>query len=218
MDKFMLRVDEISTFVGKAAAWLVVLLMLMVFTDVVRRYAFNSPSAWIGELSVMAYGTLFMMCGAYTLAQNGHVRGDFLYGSMKPRTQATLDLILYITFFLPGITALVYAGYTYAADSWAIHEQTFNADPLPLYPFKTIIPLAGLIVLMQGVAEIIRCVVCIRTGEWTPRLKDADEIDVVEQQLASSTYVDEAARDEAIAKAKQIEESAHQRATGGGQR
>ena len=112
MDKFMLTVDEIITFVGKAAAWLVVLLMLMVFTDVVRRYVFNSPSAWIGELSVMAYGTLFMMCGAYTLAQNGHVRGDFLYGSMKPRTQATLDLILYITFFLPGIAALVYAGYT----------------------------------------------------------------------------------------------------------
>ncbi|MEI7565756.1 MAG: TRAP transporter small permease subunit, partial [Burkholderiaceae bacterium] len=94
MNKFMLRVDEISTFVGKAASWLIILLMLMVCTDVVRRYALNSPSAWIGELSVMAYGTLFMMCGAYTLAQNGHVRGDFLYGSMKPRTQATLDLIL----------------------------------------------------------------------------------------------------------------------------
>ena len=168
--------------------------------------------------SDLMYGTLYMMGGAYTLCQDGHVRGDFFYGSAKPRTQATLDLVLYILFFFPGVIALTYAGWSYAGDSWAIREQTFNADPLPLYPFKTIIPLAGLIVLMQGVAEVIRCVVCIRTGEWTPRLKDADEIDVVEQQLASSTYVDEAARDEAIAKAKQIEESAHQRASGGGQR
>ena len=210
--------DRISTWVGKTFAWLIVALMLLVVVEVFKRYALNAPTAWIFDASNMMYGTLFMMGGAYTLCQDGHVRGDFFYGSAKPRTQATLDLVLYLVFFFPGIIALTYAGYTYAADSWAIHEQTFNADPLPLYPFKTIIPLAGLIVLMQGVAEIIRCVVCIRTGEWTPRLKDADEIDVVEQQLASSTYVDEAARDEAIAKAKQIEESAHQRATGGGQR
>jgi len=100
---------------------------------------------------------------------------------------------------------LTYAGWTYAADSWIIKEQTFNADPLPLYPFKAIIPLAGLIVLVQGLAEILRCIVCIRTGEWTPRLKDADEIDVVEQQLSSSVYVDDEARKQAIANAKQIE-------------
>jgi TRAP-type mannitol/chloroaromatic compound transport system permease small subunit len=212
MDKFMLRVDEISTFVGKAAAWLVVLLMLMVFTDVVRRYAFNSPSAWIGELSVMAYGTLFMMCGAYTLAQNGHVRGDFLYGSMKPRTQATLDLILYITFFLPGIAALVYAGYTYAAESWRIGEHTTQiANGPPLYPFKTIIPVAGAFVLLQGVVEIMRCVICLKTGEWPERLKDAEEIDVIEQQLASSTHVDDEARQLAIKNAKSIDEAAHHR-------
>ncbi|QWD99952.1 TRAP transporter small permease subunit [Polynucleobacter sp. JS-Mosq-20-D10] len=212
MDKFMLRVDEISTFVGKAAAWLVVLLMLMVFTDVVRRYAFNSPSAWIGELSVMAYGTLFMMCGAYTLAQNGHVRGDFLYGSMKPRTQATLDLILYITFFLPGIAALVYAGYTYAAESWRIGEHTTQiANGPPLYPFKTIIPVAGAFVLLQGVVEIMRCVICLKTGEWPERLKDAEEIDVIEQQLASSTHVDDEARQLAIKNAKSIDEAAHNR-------
>ena len=215
MDKFMLRVDEISTFVGKAAAWLVVVLMLMVFTDVVRRYAFNSPSAWIGELSVMAYGTLFMMCGAYTLAQNGHVRGDFLYGSMKPRTQATLDLILYITFFLPGIAALIYAGYTYAAESWRIGEHTTQiANGPPLYPFKTIIPIAGAFVMLQGVVEILRCVVCLKTGEWPERLKDAEEIDVVEQQLQASTYVDEESKNMAIASAKTIDEMAHQRIGG----
>ena len=210
--------DRISTWVGKAFAWLIVALMLMVVIEVFKRYALNAPTAWIFDASNMMYGTLFMMGGAYTLSQGGHVRGDFFYGSAKPRTQASLDLVLYVIFFFPGVIALTYAGYTYAADSWAIHEQTFNADPLPLYPFKTVIPVAGAIVLMQGLAEMLRCVVCLRTGEWPERMKDANEIDVVEQQLASSTYVDEEARNEAIAKAKQIEESAHQRATGGGQR
>jgi len=207
--------DRLSMAVGKAFAWLIVVLMLLVVAEVFKRYALNAPTAWIFDASNMIYGTLFMMGGAYTLCQDGHVRGDFFYGSAKPRTQATLDLVLYVLFFIPGVIALTWAGWTYAADSFAIREQTFNADPLPLYPFKAVIPLAGLIVLLQGLAEILRCVVCIRTGEWTPRLKDADEIDVVEQQLASSTYVDEEARQQAIANAKSIEESAHQRAEGG---
>jgi len=186
-----------------------------VVVEVFKRYALNAPTAWIFDASNMMYGTLFMMGGAYTLCQDGHVRGDFFYGSAKPRTQAWLDLVLYITFFIPGVIALTWAGWNYAADSWAIHEQTFNADPLPLYPFKSVIPVAGFIVLMQGLAEIFRCIVCIRTGEWTPRLKDADEIDVVEQQLSNSTLVDQDAALEAIANAKNIEESAHQRAKGG---
>jgi TRAP-type mannitol/chloroaromatic compound transport system permease small subunit len=207
--------DRISMAVGKAFAWLIVVLMLLVVAEVFKRYALNAPTAWVFDASNMIYGTLFMMGGAYTLCQDGHVRGDFFYGSAKPRTQATLDLVLYLLFFIPGVIALTWAGWTYAADSWAIREQTFNADPLPLYPFKSVIPLAGLIVLMQGLAEILRCIVCIRTGEWTPRLKDADEIDVVEQQLSSSTYVDDDARQQAIANAKSIEESAHQRAKGG---
>jgi hypothetical protein len=208
----MLTVDEISTFVGKSAAWLIVLLMLMVCTDVVRRYVFNAPSAWIGELSVMAYGALFMMCGAYTLAQNAHVRGDFLYGSMKPRTQAIFDLILYITFFLPGIVALCYAGYTFAGESWRIGEHTTQiANGPPIYPFKTIIPIAGAFVLLQGLIENLRCIVCIRTGEWPERLKDAEEIDVVEQQLAASIHVDAQDRLDAIAKAKTIDEEPHHR-------
>ena len=213
--QWLLAVDRLSTWVGKAFAWLIVALMIMVVIEVFKRYALNAPTAWIFDASNMMYGTLFMMCGAYTLSQNGHVRGDFFYGSAKPRTQATLDLVLYILFFIPGVIALTWAGWTYAADSWAIREQTFNADPLPLYPFKAVIPLAGLIVLMQGLAEILRCIVCLKTGEWTPRLKDADEIDVVEQQLSSSTYVDDDARQQAIANAKSIEESAHQRAKGG---
>jgi TRAP-type mannitol/chloroaromatic compound transport system permease small subunit len=157
------------------------------------------------------YGTLFMMCGAYTLCQDGHVRGDFLYGSMKPRTQASLDLVLYIAFFLPGIGALTWAGWGYYLDSARMHEHTFNATPLPLYPFKFIIPLAGAIIMLQGLAEIYRCVVCLRTGQWTPRLKDAEEMDVVAEQLAGSTYVDDAAKVDAIARAHEIDEAARQR-------
>lgn len=203
--------DHISTWVGKAFAWLIVVLMLLVSAEVFKRYALNAPTAWIFDANNMLYGTLFMMGGAYTLAHDGHVRGDFFYGRMRPRTQATLDLVLYFLFFLPGIGALTWAGWTYFGESLAIREQTFNATPLPLYPFKFVIPIAGAVVLLQGIAEIIRCVVCIRTGVWTPRLKDATEMDVVEQQLASSTYVDEEARREAIERAKEADEAARQR-------
>ena len=142
------------------------------------------------------------MCSSDLLAQYGHVRGDFLYGNFKPRTQASIDLVLYIVFFIPGIAALTWAGWSYFQDSVAINEQTFNADPLPVYPFKFIIPLAGGLVLMQGVSEIIRCMVCIKTGAWTPRLKDAQESDVVAQQLEGSEYVDEEAKRLAIEKSE----------------
>jgi TRAP-type mannitol/chloroaromatic compound transport system permease small subunit len=197
-------VDRISTFIGKAFAWLIVALMLLVVFETFKRYALNSPTAWVFDASNMLYGTLFMMGGAYTLAQDGHVRGDFLYGNMKPRTQATIDLVLYIFFFLPGIAALTWAGWTYFGDSLRIKEQTFNADPIPVYPFKFIIPFAGAIVLLQGIAEIIRCVVCLKTGAWTPRLKDAKEADVISQQLEGSEFVDDEARSMAIENSKGI--------------
>ena len=200
---------------GKTFAWLIVLLMLVVVVEVFKRYVLNAPTAFIYDVNNMMYGTLFMMGGAYTLAQDGHVRGDFFYGSMKPRTQAWLDLVLYILFFLPGIGALTWAGWTYFGDSLSIREQTFNATPLPLYPFKFVIPLAGAVVMLQGLAEIVRCVVCIRTGAWTPRLKDAEEMDVVEQQLAGSEYVDAETKRDAIERAHQIEETAHQRGSVG---
>jgi len=197
-------VDLLSTLVGKAFAWLIVALMLLVVVEVFKRYALNAPTAWVFDASNMLYGTLFMMGGAYTLAQNGHVRGDFLYGSMPPRRQASIDLVMFILFFLPGVAALTWSGYDYFHDSLAIREQTFNADPLPVYPFKFIIPLAGSLVLLQGIAEIVRCVVCIRTGEWPERLKDAEESDVVAQQLAGSEFVDDEARQLAIEKSKGV--------------
>jgi TRAP-type mannitol/chloroaromatic compound transport system permease small subunit len=176
----------------------------------------NMPTSWIFDLDNMLYGTLFMLCGAYTLAQNAHVRGDFLYSSMRPRTQAGLDLVLYFVFFIPGIVALVYAGYFYAADSWHINEHSnVTADGPPVYHFKTVIPIAGALILLQGVAEIVRCIVCLKTGEWPSRLHDVAEIDVVGEQLANSEFVDEESRKIAIEGAARIDEMARQRGMGG---
>jgi TRAP-type mannitol/chloroaromatic compound transport system permease small subunit len=192
--------DRISTTIGKAFSWLIVALMVLVVVEVFKRYALNAPTAWVYDVSNMFYGTLFMMGGAYTLCQDGHVRGDFLYGNFKPRTQATVDLILYVAFFLPGVAALTWSGWTYFGDALRINEQTFNAVPLPVSPFKLMIPFAGALVLMQGLAEILRCMVCIKTGAWTPRLADAQESDVVAQQLSGSEFVDEDAKRLAIEK------------------
>jgi TRAP-type mannitol/chloroaromatic compound transport system permease small subunit len=216
VQKLLHRIDGFSTWIGKASAWLIVGLMLLVCVEVFKRYIMNMPTAWIFDASNMLYGTLFMLAGAYTLAQNGHVRGDFLYSSMRPRTQASFDLVLYIVFFLPGIAALIYAGYDYAALSWRIGEHsTVTADGPPVYHFKTVIPIAGALVMLQGLAEILRCIVCLRTGEWPSRLKDVAEIDVVEGQLANSEYVDEATRKAAIERAQRIDEAARQRGMGG---
>jgi TRAP-type mannitol/chloroaromatic compound transport system permease small subunit len=209
-------IDGISTWVGKAAAWLIMLLMVVVCIEVVKRYALNAPTAWIFDLDNMLYGSLFMLCGAYTLAQNAHVRGDFLYSSMAPRTQAGLDLVLYIVFFLPGIAALIYAGADYAADSWRIAEHSnVTSNGPPVYHFKTVIPVAGAFVMLQGIAEIVRAVVCLKTGEWPSRLHDVAEIDVIEEQLANSQYVDEESRKIAIEGAHKIDEVARQRGMGG---
>jgi TRAP-type mannitol/chloroaromatic compound transport system permease small subunit len=209
-------IDGISTWVGKTAAWLIVALMTVVCVEVFKRYILNTPTAWIFDLDNMLYGTLFMLAGAYTLAQNAHVRGDFLYGSMRPRMQAGLDLVLYIVFFIPGIAALIYSGYVFASESWAIGEHSnVTAEGPPVYQFKAMIPVAGVLVMLQGAAEIVRCVVCLKTGEWPSRLKDVTEIDVVEEQLAYSDHVDEETRQRAIARAHRIDETARQRGMGG---
>ena len=213
---FLHTIDGISTWVGKAAAWLIILLMTVVCIEVFKRYIMNSPDAWIFDVDNMMYGTLFMLCGAYTLAQNAHVRGDFLYSSMRPRTQAGLDLVLYIVFFVPGIAALIYAGFYFAADSWRIAEHSnVTANGPPVYQFKTMIPIAGAFVMLQGIAEIVRTIVCLKTGEWPSRLKDVAEIDVVGEQLANSQYVDEESRKVAIERAHEIDETARQRGMGG---
>jgi TRAP-type mannitol/chloroaromatic compound transport system permease small subunit len=216
VQKLLHTIDGISTWFGKAAAWLIIALMTAVCVEVFKRYMLNMPTSWIFDLNNILYGSLFMLCGAYTLAQNAHVRGDFLYSSMRPRMQASLDLVLYVVFFLPGIAALVYAGYFFAADSWRIAEHSnVTADGPPVYHFKSVIPIAGALVLLQGVAEIVRCVVCLQTGQWPSRLKDVSETDVIEEQLAHSEHVDEASRKRAIEQAKHIDEVARQRGMGG---
>src|SRR6187397_117917 len=193
-------IDGLSTWVGKAFAWFLMILMTVVCVEVFKRYFLNAPTAWIFDLDNMLYGTLFMLCGAYTLAQNAHVRGD----------------VLYIVFFLPGIAALIYSGWVFFGESWAINEHSnVTADGPPLWQFKLMIPVAGVLVMIQGIAEIVRCVVCLRTGEWPSRLKDVAEIDVIEEQLAHSEYVDEESRKIAIEKAKKIGEVARQRGMGG---
>ena len=178
MQNFLLAVDRLSTWIGKAFAWSIVGLTLLISWEVFSRYVLNKPHAWMLDAQIMLYGTLFMTAGAYTLAARGHVRGDVLYGFFRPRTQAAIDLVLYIVFFLPGIIALTWAGWHYAQESLAIREQTFNADPLPVYPFKFVIPLSGAILLLQGIVEIIRCVLCLQTGDWPSREKDVEEVDV----------------------------------------
>jgi len=178
MQKFMLAVDRLSTWLGQVFAWAIVLLTALISWEVFSRYVLGRPHAWMLDVQIMLYGVLFMMAGAYTLSKNGHVRGDVLYGFFRPRTQATLDLILYILFFLPGVFALTWAGWSFFTESVAIREHTFNADPIPIYPFKFFIPFAGALLLLQGLVEIARCVLCIRDGAWPSREQDVEEVDV----------------------------------------
>ena len=191
MQRFFLTVDKISTWAGHAFAWAIVALTALICWEVFSRYVMNNPHPWVFDGTMMLYGVLFMMAGAYTLAKNGHVRGDILYGFFQPRTQALFDLILYVVFFIPGVVALVWAGYTYAAESWAIGERSsVMADGLVIYPFKTVIPIAGALLLLQGLVEIFRCAVCLKTGEWPSREEDVEEVDV-EKLKAMVTHEEE---------------------------
>jgi TRAP-type mannitol/chloroaromatic compound transport system permease small subunit len=214
VQKLLYRVDRFSEWSGKMFAWLILVLSIVVAVEVFKRYILNAPTAWIYDAENMLYGTLFMLSGAYALAQNAHVRGDFLYGNMKPRTQAALDLTLYFLFFIPGILALIYAGYHFAELSWRINEHSnVTANGPPVYHFKTIIPIAGVLVMIQGAAEIVRCIVCLKTGTWPARLRDVEEIDVVGEQLANSEFIDDESRREAMSRGQEIHDAARTRST-----
>ena len=206
MQKVLLFVDRVSTWVGQAFSFCIVLLTLHVTWEVFSRYVLDNPRAWAFDVMIMFYGTLFMMAGAYTLSKNGHVRGDVLYGFFRPRTQATIDLTLYFVAFIPGVIALTYAGYYYAADSWRIDEHSnITYGGPPVYPFKTVIPLAGAFLLAQGIVEIVRCVICLRNGAWPSRQIDVEEVDV--EKLKQELHV----KDEDIQKldAFVIKQEAH---------
>jgi TRAP-type mannitol/chloroaromatic compound transport system permease small subunit len=212
---FVRTIDQISYWSGKVFAWLIVALTFVVSIEVFKRYILNAPTAWIFDFNSMLYGTLFMLCGAYTLAAGGHVRADFVYIYLKPRAQAVLDLSLYFLFFIPCMIGLIYAGSDFAADSWRIGEHsTVTAEGPPVYHFKTVIPIAGVLVMLQGLAEIARCIVTLRTGSWPTRPEDVAEIDVLETQLGRSEYVDEESRRAAMEGAHAIEDAARHRSVG----
>ncbi len=179
MQKILVFIDRFNTWIGQLFGWLVLALTLFVSFEVFSRYVLSDPHAWAFDMMNMLYGGLFMMAGAYTLSKNGHVRGDVLYGFFPPRLQAALDLILYILFFIPGVVAMFWAGYYFAAESWAITEHSnITANGPPIYPFKAIIPLAGFCLLLQSFVEMVYCVRCLRDGKWPSRDKDVEEVDV----------------------------------------
>jgi TRAP-type mannitol/chloroaromatic compound transport system permease small subunit len=180
MTRFLFFIDSLSTWVGKAFSWLILILTFAMTYEVFVRYALGSPTNWAFDFSYITYGALFLMAGAYTLSRNAHVRGDFLYRTWRPRTQAIMDLALYVIFFLPGICALVYSGWWYAKTSVQFREVSiFSPAGIPVWPLKCLIPAAGVFVLMQGIAEIIRCILCIRLGAWPQRLHDVEEMETV---------------------------------------
>ena len=180
MTRFLFFIDSLSTWVGKAFAWLILVLTLGVSYEVFVRYVLRAPTTWAFDFTYITYGALFLMAGAYTLSRNGHVRADVVYRLWKPRTQASVDLVLYIVFFLPAVLAFIYSGWNYAQMSIRFREVSiFSPAGVPVFPLKTLIPTTGVLLLLQGIAEIIRCVICIRIGEWPRRLHDVEETESV---------------------------------------
>lgn len=176
MDKFLHFVDSLSVWMGKAFAWCIVVLTFATCYEVFVRYVLNSPTVWAFDMSVQMYGSLFVMSGAYALAQDAHVRGDVLYRLLSPRRQASIDLTLYIIFLLPAVFALTWYGFGFAKDSWFYKEVSWSSPArIQIYFFKSLIPIAGFLIFMQGLAESIRCIMCIRDGYWPPRMHDVEE-------------------------------------------
>ena len=189
MKAYIHFVDSLSTSVGKAFGWCILVLTFATCYEVFVRYVLNSPTAWAFDMSVQMYGALFMMAGAYTLSRNGHVRGDVVHRLLPVKWQAGIDLALYILFLLPGVFALIWYGYEFAVDSWSYKEVSWSSPArVQIYFFKTLIPVAGVLVLMQGIAESMRSIICIKTGEWLPRMQDVEETET----MALHAHEDEA--------------------------
>ena len=180
MNPFLYFVDSLSAWVGKAFGWCIMVLTFATCYEVFVRYVLNAPTVWAFDMAVQMYGALFMMAGAYTLSRNGHVRGDVIHRLLPIRVQAGIDLTLYILFLLPGVFALIWYGYEFAADSWRYKEVSWSSPArVQIYFFKTLIPVAGALVLLQGIAEAMRCVMCLRSGKWPARLHDVEETETM---------------------------------------
>lgn len=169
-------IDQFSKSVGHAFAWCIVILILGTSYEVFVRYVLDDPTSWAFDMSTILYGGLFLMSGAYALSRGSHVRGDIFYRLMPKRVQASLEFVLFIIFFYPAVIALMYAGWSYSMDSVRIHEVSVNSPiGVPIWQLKLIIPAAGTMLAIQGIAEMLRCIICIRTGEWPERLHDVEE-------------------------------------------
>ena len=190
MDNWIRTIDVFSKAIGHAFSWCVLLLTASTCFEVFMRYVLNAPTAWAFDMSYMLYGALFIMSGAYALSRGSHVRGDFIYRKWQPRTQARVDLVLYFIFYFPGIFAMVYTGAQYGYSSFSILEASTNSPAgVPVWPLKSLIFFAGLTLLMAGVAEVLRCLVCLRDGRWPPRSGDVEELEVTlkNQHAAEAT-------------------------------
>jgi TRAP-type mannitol/chloroaromatic compound transport system permease small subunit len=176
MEKYIYFFESLSIWIGRAFGWCILILTLSVTYEVFVRYVLNAPTVWAFDMMVQMYGALFLMAGPYALAQDAHVRGDVIYRLFSFKTQARIDLTLYIFFFFPGILALAYFGYEIAADSWRWKEVSWNSPArIQVYFFKSLIPLAGGLLILQGISECMRCVICIRDGKWIKRHEDVRE-------------------------------------------
>lgn len=186
-------IDQLSKSVGHAFAWCIVVLTLGTTYEVFVRYVLNDPTSWAFDMSYILYGGLFLMSGAYALSRGAHVRGDIFYRLMPPRVQGSLELVLYVIFFFPGVIALMYSGWSYGTESMRIGEVSVNSPVgVPIWQLKMIIPAAGVLLALQGIAEMLRCIVCINTGAWPERLHDVEEL-----ELAIVKKVQEEEREEA---------------------
>ncbi len=180
MTKILHFIDSLSAWTGRAFSWCIVVLTFSTCYEVFVRYALNAPTVWAFDMSVQMYGALFMMAGAYALSQDAHVRGDVIYRLLPTRWQAKVDLTLYILFLVPGALALIYYGFFFASDSWFYKEVSWSSPArIQIYFFKTLIPISGTLVLLQGFAESVRCVQCIKTGVWPERLQDVQETETM---------------------------------------
>jgi len=188
INRFIYGVDLLSKTVGHAFAWCIIILTLGTSYEVFVRYVLNDPTSWAFDFSYIMYGGLFFMAGAYTLSRDGHVRGDFIYRMWRPRTQAIVELTLYVLFFYPGVLALVIAGWQYGYDSFRIREVSVNSPVgIPIWQLKLLIPFGAGLLALQGFAEVLRCIMCIRDNRWPRRMHDVEELeDVLVQQHSTS--------------------------------
>jgi TRAP-type mannitol/chloroaromatic compound transport system permease small subunit len=185
VNRVIYTIDQLSKSVGHAFAWCIVVLTVGVSYEVFVRYVLRDPTSWAFDLSYILYGALFLMAGPYALSRNAHVRGDVFFRLWPPRAQAGIELVLFFLFFFPGVLALVYAGWGYGMDALRVREVSVNSPAgVPVWPLKMLISVAGVLLTLQGIAEVLRCVLCLKTGQWPPRLHDVEEMEVAAKHLA----------------------------------